>query len=91
MLLPQPDSPTIASVSSRREREGDAVDRLHDAVPQVEISAQAVDHEQRRWLEISAGAGLPVSRSLRTVISVAQPRVEDVAQRVAEQIGAEHG
>ena len=39
--LPQPDSPTSASVSPARELEIDAVDRVHDAVLAAEQTACA--------------------------------------------------
>ena len=46
-LLPEPDSPTIASTSPGFELEGDPVDRLHAAVFGGEADPQAVDREQR--------------------------------------------
>ena len=46
MLLPQPDSPTIASVSPEATLEVDAVHRLDDALPRIEPGAQVLDLEQ---------------------------------------------
>ena len=60
-LLPQPDSPTIASVSPRAEREGHAVDGLDEAAARVEVGLQVLDLEhalvgRRRWRMLSSAA-----------------------------------
>ena len=46
-LLPQPDSPTIASVSPRLDRERHAVDRAHDAVAREEIASSGPSTSSR--------------------------------------------
>ncbi len=46
-LLPQPDSPTTASVSPGMHVERHAVDRAHDAVARVEMRLQVVDASKR--------------------------------------------
>ena len=46
-LLPQPDSPTTASVSPGAHRERHAVDRAHDAVAREEMGLEVLDLEQR--------------------------------------------
>ncbi len=45
-LLPQPDSPTMASVSPACDLEADAVDRAHDPVAGVELRLQILDAQQ---------------------------------------------
>ena len=51
--LPQPDSPTIASVSPSLDLEGDAVDRAVDAVRRAEMGLQVLDLEQRHRIRPS--------------------------------------
>ena len=46
-LLPEPDSPTIPSVSPRWTRERQAVDGLDDAVRRRELDGEVLDLEQR--------------------------------------------
>ena len=46
-VLPQPDSPTTPSVSPRRDREVDAVHRLHHAVVGGKVRLEAANFEQR--------------------------------------------
>ena len=76
-LLPQPDSPTIASVSPGIDVEAHAVDRAHDAVARVEVRLQVVDAQQRF-------AWRPWSQPPR------KPRVERVAHSIPEQIHRQH-
>ena len=49
-LLPEPDSPTMPSVSALLDREADTVDRPDDAVVGVEVRLQVVDFEEGPWL-----------------------------------------
>ena len=41
--LPDPDSPTIATVSPGGDLEVDALDGVHDAVHGVEVDGEALD------------------------------------------------
>ena len=87
MLLPQPDSPTIASVSRGFKRERHVVDRLDSPRPVKKHGAQVVTpRTAASLLQQRIRCGAHVGRP-----SAALPRIENVAQRVAEQVGAEHG
>ena len=48
-LLPQPDSPTIPSVSPLLDGERGPVDRLDDAVVGVEVDLQVLNLKQAHW------------------------------------------
>ena len=76
MLLPQPDSPTIDNVSPRGHGEVDTVDRFDDALPRIEPGAEVGDFER---VELTSRALCPFTR------------IEDVAQRIAQEIRAEDG
>src|SRR5262245_55972563 len=92
MLLPQPDSPTIASVSRGRnvnERLSTALiipSRVKKYVRSPATSRMGRSARPSGRAPRSATALLTLDRSM----SAAQPRIENVAQRVAEQIGAEY-
>src|SRR5262249_50382009 len=82
MLLPQPDSPTIASVSC--------------GVSEKLTPSTALTTPWRRSKNVCSPSTSSKGGSLRTVMdgsrqSIAQPRIKDIAQRIAEQVGAEHG
>ena len=72
------------------QREGDAVDRLDDPVAGIEVGLQVprprAASRRRRFAGASAIASMR-----RPASQVPLSGVEDVAQRVAEQVGAEHG
>ena len=63
-LLPQPDSPTRPSVSPRRDREVDAVDRPHHAVAGEEVGLQPLDLEHRASVARAAGAVAAIGQSV---------------------------
>ena len=77
VVLPQPDSPTMPSVSPASQGEADAVDRLDDALAAKRdvLGLQAGDLQQRRHTG---------------PLQVAQLRIETDAQPVAEQLGRQH-
>src|SRR5215510_2139296 len=91
MLLPQPDSPTIASVSRGRnenERSSTALmipSRVKKYVRSPLTSRMGRPARPSGRAPRSATALLTIDRSM----SAAQPRIENVAQRIAEKIGAE--
>jgi hypothetical protein len=62
----------------RREREADAVYGFHGTEAQVEIGAQVLDREQGRGRLSCGFAGGQCH------VSVTQPRIKNVAQRIAE-------
>src|SRR5499426_3404858 len=92
MLLPQPDSPTIASVSRGRnvnERSSTALiipSRVKKYVRSPATSRMGRSARPSGRAPRSATALLTLDRSM----SAAQPRIENVAQRIAEKIGAEY-
>ena len=47
-LLPQPDSPTSATVSPSLDVPGDVVDGAHDAAPRGELGAEMADVQKGR-------------------------------------------
>ena len=73
--LPQPDSPTMHSVSPRRDLEGQVAHRMQRAARRGDVDVEAVDLEQRRRCERSC-----VTSALRR---------EHVAQAVAAQVDRE--
>ena len=79
--LPDPDSPTSPSTSPRCERERDLVDGAQQAVAGLEFGRQPLDREQRR----RPARGFPCRPHL------AQPRIEDVADLVADQVDRQDG
>src|SRR3974390_3141212 len=94
MLLPQPDSPTIASVSCAPSVKLTPSTALTTPWRKSKYVRKPSTSSKGGSFEISLATGRPVSRSLVVTVmarpSVAQPRIEDVAQRVAEQVSAEH-
>ena len=59
--LPDPDSPTMPSVSPRPDRPAHPVDRLHHPGVGVEVDPQVLDAEQRRLGVRPAAAPAPAS------------------------------
>ncbi len=86
MLLPQPELADDRQRLTRGKRKADAVDGFHRAVTQIEIGAQVLDGKQRHGRAV---LHFRLFGGHRHAL-IAQPRIEDVAQRVAEQVGAEH-
>src|ERR1700687_6232664 len=75
-LFLQPDSPTIASVSPRRT--------LKDTSSTALNSPELVKNTVCRFFTSRT------TSSAKPPVTAALPRVENVAQRVTKQIGAEH-
>ena len=75
-LLPEPDSPTIATVWPRCDGERDAVDRADETVLGRELDLEVAD------VEVGAGRARWCSCSYQP-----HPRVDDGVQEVDDQVG----
>ena len=64
--LPQPDSPTMPSVSPRAEVERHAVDRAHHAVAREELRLQVADREDGVHARLAHSASSPSRGSSRS-------------------------
>ena len=84
--LPDPDSPTIPSVSFGDQVEADVVDRVHDAVVGREVDREVAHREHR--LAAPPGTRARGRDRRSTVTSVLRLRVEGVAETVAEEVHA---
>ena len=90
-VLPQPDSPTTASVSPRLTDEVDAIDRAHHAVVGLEPGLQIADVQQDFRHRPSQCASMFDPRVRTRQASDHPPRIERVAQAVADEIDGQHG
>src|SRR5690349_18586844 len=96
MLLPQPDSPTIASVSAGRSEKLTPSTafrmprRRLKTVRRSRTSSRASPSSRLRLRESEAAASCASDVSVMPGPSTPQPGIEKVAQRIAEEVGSEH-
>ena len=92
--LPEPDSPTIATTSSREIGEIETLDRREGARPRREADGEVADGEEtadsRRRLEFARFGGRRTTVDAPHSASL-QLGIERVAKPIAEEIDRDHG
>ena len=87
--LPQPDSPTRPRVSPGFDAQVDVADGLDDRAGQLDVRREVLDLKD--WGHGAVTSRSRVAARFSAGLAAAQPHVEGVAQRVADEVAGHDG